>query len=149
MPAFFVDSSALVKRYRNEEGSRRVSELLEGAERLLMARLTVVEVSSALVRRARASRTPAEELRNAINAVDVDLQKSFDLIELDKPVMEHAVAMARKHALRGADAIQLACMLLAQSETPDVPLVLLSSDDELNAAASAEGLQVENSNLHP
>jgi hypothetical protein len=40
-------------------------------------------------------------------------------------------------------------MLLAQSETPDVPLVLLSSDDELNAAASAEGLQVENSNLHP
>jgi hypothetical protein len=149
MPTFFVDSSALVKRYRNEEGSPRVSELLEGAERLLAARLTVVEISSALIRRARVSRMPAEQLRSVIATIDRDFRESFDLIELDEPVMELAVAMARKHGLRGADAIQLACVVLAQNDTPDAQIVLLSSDDELNAAASVEGLQVENPNLHP
>lgn len=149
MPTFFVDSSALVKRYRREEGSQRVSELLDGAEQLLIARLTIVEVSSALVRRARTTRMSPEELRTAIVTLDDDLIRSFDVIELDEPVMEHAVAMARKHGLRGADAIQLACVLLSRPEPPaSAEFYLVSADDELNAAAAAEGLQVENPSLH-
>ena len=148
MPSFYVDSSALVKRYRNEEGSRRVGELLDNADRLLIARLTAVEVSSALVRRARATKLPAKELRAAITALDNDLSRSFDVIELDEPVMEQAVTMARKHGLRGADAIQLACLLLAQRAIPNAEAILLSSDDDLNAAAAAEGLRAENP-VHP
>ena len=46
MSILFVDSSALVKRYQEEEGSDRVSELTENAHGLLIARLTIVEVSS-------------------------------------------------------------------------------------------------------
>jgi predicted nucleic acid-binding protein len=149
MSVYFVDSSALVKRYRNEEGSPRVAERLEEAEQLLIARLTIVEVSSALVRRARATRMPAEELKVAIATFDGDLRESFDIVELDEPVMERAAAMARKHGLRGADAIQLACAVLARNDMPDAELVLLSCDAELNAAAAAEGLPVEDPNPHP
>ncbi len=88
MPNFFVDSSALVKRYRSESGSERVSELLASPNRLLIARLTVVEVSSALVRRARSTNMPPEKLRTALGAFDDDLRDSIDLIELDDPVMD-------------------------------------------------------------
>jgi predicted nucleic acid-binding protein len=149
LATFFIDSSALVKRYRNEGGSQRVAKLLAGANRPLIARLTAVEVSSALVRRARATGLSAETLRIAIEALDADLRDSIDLIELDDLVMEHAVAMTRKYGLRGADAIQLACLILAYRQMPDLQLVLLSADDELNAAAVAEGFSVENPNLHP
>jgi len=146
MAILFVDSSALLKRYRNEAGSERVFELLQDAERLLIARLTVVEVSSALVRRALATGVPAAELEATIADFDGDLAKSFDLVELDELVMGRAVVVARQHALRGADAIQLACALLAQEELRGFSILFLSSDAELNAAALAEGLQVENPN---
>jgi predicted nucleic acid-binding protein len=92
---------------------------------------------------------PAGELKVAITTFDGDLRESFDIVELDEPVMERAAAMARKHGLRGADAIQLACAVLARSDMPSAELVLLSCDAELNAAASAEGLRVEDPNPHP
>ena len=143
MSIVYVDSSALVKRYRNEVGSGRVSELLQRAEQLLIARLTMVEVSSALVRRARATGMEVNNLRTTLAAFDEDLARSFDLIELDELVMERAVGVARQYGLRGADAIQLACVLLARNQMPS-EIILLSSDTELNAAALLEGLKVEN-----
>ena len=149
MPTYFVDSSALVKRYRSEPRSRYLARLIDNAERLIASRLTKVEVTAALVRRARGSNQPAEILNNAVAALETELQNSFELIELDELLMEQAAALAREHAMRGADAVQLACLLLARRDDPDNELFLLSADDELNAAAFAEGLQVENPNLHP
>jgi hypothetical protein len=52
--------------------------------------------------------------------------------------------------LRGADAIQLACGVLARTELPAATeFYFVSADEELNAAAMVERLQVENPNLHP
>jgi predicted nucleic acid-binding protein len=51
MAVYFLDSSALLKRYRDEAGSQRVSQLIETGERLVIARLAHVEVSAAIVRR--------------------------------------------------------------------------------------------------
>jgi uncharacterized protein len=101
MPIYFIDSSALVKRYRNEPGSNRVSALMKAADRLLISRLTIVEVSSALVRRARRSNSSAEDLDAALAIFDAHLEESFELVELDVPVMEDAVLVSRKHGLRG------------------------------------------------
>jgi predicted nucleic acid-binding protein len=150
MPSSFVDSSALVKRYQDEEGSARLNGLMENAKHLLIARLTVVEVSSALVRRARSTRLLGHDLASTLADFDLDVRESFEIVELHEPVMIAAVGMSRKHGLRGADAIQLACALLAfQSEPFPREFYLISADDELNAAAAAEGLQVENPNLYP
>jgi hypothetical protein len=148
MTTYFVDSSALIKRYRQEGGSRQVSELLESADKLLIARLAIVEVSSALVRRARATNLSVEQLAAILATFDDELRRSFDVVELDAPVMAHAVVLARKHGLRGADAIQLTCALMARNEARDPKFALVSCDEELNAASAAEGLQVENPNRH-
>lgn len=82
MPSFFVDSSALVKRYRNEPGSQRVSSLIDGAEHLTIARLTKVEVSAALVCRVRRARVPAERVKATLAAFDEEILRSFDIVEL-------------------------------------------------------------------
>jgi hypothetical protein len=60
--------------------------------------------------------------------------------------------LAERHALRGYDAVQLAAALELQTvlTASGLPaLTLVSADAELNAAAAAEGLTVEDPNLHP
>jgi predicted nucleic acid-binding protein len=62
------------------------------------------------------------------------------------------MSLATKHALRGYDAVQLAAALEANDEriaNELTPLTLVSADDELNTAAQAEGLTVENPNAYP
>jgi predicted nucleic acid-binding protein len=142
MPAYFVDSSALVKRYRYEAGTERVAELLDLAEALIVARLTQVEVSSAIVRRGRATSRSTQEITQIPATFDRNLQESFDVVELDALVFDRAIEVTRKHGLRAADAIQLACAIVARGDAPGRELTVLASDQELLAAAEAEGLSI-------
>jgi predicted nucleic acid-binding protein len=142
MAVLFLDSSALVKRYRDELGSDRVAELIARSDRQVVARLTHVEVSSAIIRRARAARMDWHQVAAILDALDHDVSDRMDIVDLDAPVLDRAVALARRHALRGADAIQLACALLAWNDLAGREFLLVASDVELNAAATAEGLRV-------
>jgi hypothetical protein len=56
--------------------------------------------------------------------------------------MMQSVHLARLHALRAADAIQLACALIACNRAPSHEFIVVGSDQELNADASTEGLMV-------
>jgi uncharacterized protein len=59
--------------------------------------------------------------------------------------------MARKHGLRAYDAVQLAAMMEVHRfyQTAGFsPVIVLSADLELNAAATAEGLAVDDPNTH-
>jgi predicted nucleic acid-binding protein len=147
MTNYFVDSSALAKRYRVEPGSIRLSALLRTADQIFISRLTVIEVSAALVRRARQAKAP-EDLKIALDLLDFEVGNTFDVLELDEPVPTHALAATRQYGLRGADAIQFAAAIVARRRKSN-QVTFVSCDDELNAAAAAEGWQVENPNLHP
>jgi uncharacterized protein len=70
----------------------------------------------------------------------------FKSFELTDSVLARATQLTRVHALRAADAIQLACVLAAKALAPEEDLVLLSSDTELNAAAASEGLRTVDPN---
>ena len=142
MPAYFLDSSALVKAYRREEGTQRVLDLLSGSDPLIVARLAHVEVSSAIVRRGRATGIPESDLNAVLAELDREIAESLRVIEINPLVMSRAVELTRKHGLRAADAVQLACALSAVGESPPHELTLVGSDQELNAAATAAGLSV-------
>jgi len=149
MPVFFVDSSALVKRYHAELGSQYVTSVIESAQGLTVSRFTKVEVTAALVRRARHANEPVEKINGVLATLEADFRDSFNVVELDAPLLEQAAVLAGKHGIRGADAVQLACLTLVRHDDPTIELVVLSADDELNAAATVEGFRVENPNLHP
>jgi uncharacterized protein len=147
MNNYFVDSSALVKRYRVEPGSVRLSALLKSADRIIISRLTVIEVSAALVRRSRQAKAPPEDLRTALNLLDFEAGNTFDVLELDEPVPTHALAATRQYGLRGADAVQFAAAIVARRRMSN-QITFVSCDDELNTAATVEAWPVENPSLH-
>jgi hypothetical protein len=67
-------------------------------------------------------------------------------------VVEQAVQLTQRHRLRGYDAVQLATALDANATlvAAGLPaLTFVAADDDLLAAARAEGLDADNPNLHP
>ncbi len=77
----------------------------------------------------------------------VDFAHQYVIVEVSAGLVDHAATLARRHALRGYDAVQLAAALQVHSQIPS--LTLLSADADLNAAAVAEGLSVDDPNNHP
>ncbi len=76
----------------------------------------------------------------------------FVIVSIDESTIRLALVLSEKHALRGYDAIQLATALEANQKRLQrglSPLIIVSADSELNTAAQAEGLRVENPNNYP
>jgi len=143
MGKYFLDSSALVKRFIREEGTARVLELVRGVPGLRVSRLALVEVTSTLVRRARGGDLEADVLDGLLRGLENEFRSRFDVQPLSEATFMRGADLVRSHALRAADAIQLASALecaAALSNRSD--LTLVSSDHELNAAAEQEGLTV-------
>jgi predicted nucleic acid-binding protein len=154
MAGFFCDSSAIVKRYVNETGSNFVDGLtdLKSGNVILLARITRVEVTSAIARRLKNASLTTAAAQNALAAFQHDLTNNYFTVEITPVLLSSAMSLATKHALRGYDAVQLAAALETNDEriaNTLTPLTLLSADTELNAAAQAEGLNIENPNNYP
>ena len=144
MAGFFCDSSAIVKRYVNEIGSNFVDGLadLKSGNVILLARITRVEVVSAIARRLKNGSVTAADAQNAVAAFQHDLTNNYFTVEITPVLLSVAMSLATRHALRGYDAVQLAAALEANDERIAnglPPLTLVSADTDLNAAAQAEG----------
>ncbi len=149
-----MDSSALVKRYIAETGSAWVQSQTDPAagNQLYVARITGMEMIAAITRRQRSGATPSADAAAAITAFRADLAVAFFPLDVSEGLVSHAMDLAERHGLRGYDAVQLAAALelnarcLAAGAAP--PLVI-TADTELNRAAAAEGLAVDDPNAHP
>lgn len=151
MPAYFFDSSAMVKRYAKEKGTNFVLSLMKPSAKNLIyvARITEVEVCSALSRRRKGRTLTDDYATRAIARYKRNFVGRFFHIVLTENVFNEALRLADTHALRGYDSIQLACALLTNQDrlAKKLPaLFFVSADDALNKVAQAEGLSVENPN---
>ncbi|MCX6359847.1 MAG: type II toxin-antitoxin system VapC family toxin [Armatimonadetes bacterium] len=151
--SYFIDTSALAKRYISETGSDWLRATLEPATgcRALIARATSVELVSAITRRERAGALTAVDAAGARGEFVRDLADEDMVVEFGEPVAMEAMRLAECHALRGYDAIQLASALAVNRAAVGAglhPVVLVSSDADLNAAARREGVSVEDPNLY-
>ena len=153
MAAFFCDSSAIVKRYIAETGSAWLSATISpaGGNVVYVARITFVEVISAITRREKGSHISAADADNARLTFEQDYLNEFFKVEISENLITEAANLAKKYALRGYDAVQLAAALETEKERVALglsSLTLLSADTDLNAAAVNEGLTVDNPNNH-
>jgi len=152
MAIYFLDSSALAKHYISEAGSRWVSEILEPSaeNRIYAARIGAVEVMAAIMRRIRSGSILPKEGGNTISRFRADFARAEDVVEISPDLVARALDIVEKHALRGYDAVQLAAAITVHQSTSliGIPTIFVSADLELNAAAEAEGLRVENPELH-
>lgn len=150
MADFYFDSSAVVKRYVIEAGSAWVNSLFaDPRHSIYTARVTGAEVVAAIVRRARGGSlvTPQPLLRQFRQ----EFGRRIVPIPVNPSLILDAMDLAEAHALRGYDAVHLAAARAAQRfwAVGPPPITSVSSDLELNAAARAEGLVVEDPNNYP
>ncbi len=92
MTVYFLDSSALVKRYVPEIGSawiRAISDLNTGNS-LIIARITWVEVRSAIARRQREGSLTVTDANLIIQRFRFDINSQYQVIELDSTLAETA-----------------------------------------------------------
>ena len=159
MAVYFLDSSAVVKRYVIETGSAWVNGLVvdknaDGTlrNRVYLSSITFVEVTAALVRRSRGGSLSAADLEASLTRFRRDASRVYRMLRLTAAHLKRAAQLTEKHGLRGYDAVQLAAALGANEVTIAAglpPIIFISADTELLAAASAEGFPVDDPNLHP
>ncbi len=153
MPAYFLDSSAIAKQYVAETGSAWIAGIMHplAGNQLHVAQISGAEVMAAIARRIRAGTLSPQAGRDAALQFRTDFATALDVVEISPSLIARAMDLAERYALRGYDAVQLAAASSVHETAIPLGLstTLVSADDELNAAAVAEGLQVENPNLHP
>jgi predicted nucleic acid-binding protein len=151
--AYFVDSSALVKRYVRETGTARVRGITRrrSSTDIYIALITAVEVTAAIARH-RGGKLLAAQASSLLSRFRTHLTARYLPSQITPAMISDAMTLASRHRLRAYDAVQLAAALDVYRDWSANRLgafVFVSADKELNAAATAEGLTVDDPNLHP
>ncbi len=155
MTHFYLDTSAVVKRYLPEIGTTWIRGLTDPATGhiVVLGEITLVEVAAAIAAKHRASGSFSRQERD--DALTLFLQHyhtEYEVTAIDRTILERAVNLTQNHRLRGYDAVQLATALLTNELLTAAglsALTFIAADHDLVAAASAEGLDMDDPNLHP
>jgi predicted nucleic acid-binding protein len=132
----FIDTSALVKRYFVEEGTREVLGIFEDSYDIRVSAVTKAEAISAFnFRRHRGDISKAEYVR-CIDSFFEDF-KDFEVVPLSESVESRVQKLAEKYGHKALDNIQLASALVMK------PGKFVTSDKKLGSIAELEKLKVK------
>ncbi len=138
----YLDSSAFVKRYVEEEGTDFVKSILTEDGLIATSKLTYPEILSALMRKVRVG----EIERKAFNGIADMFDKDWDhvlVLDFHNDLLQVVKMLIEKHPLKAADAIHLSSALWLKLSSK-TNLTFIASDSNLLKAARAERLQVIN-----
>ncbi len=157
MAAYYLDTSALVKRYINEPGGAWVRQLCDERDShnellhmLFVGRIAIVEVAAAIAVLVRRNIILSGVGKYAYERFTQDWATAYQISEIHPNLLTRAATLAQRHPLKAYDAVHLALaletrQLLIENE---LDLIFVSGDTRLLQAAQAEGLAVENPFSH-
>jgi predicted nucleic acid-binding protein len=153
MPIYQCDSSGLVKRYVDEVGSDWVRAIVvpAAANIVSIADITRAEVTSAFARRTREGIITLDERDALMQIFQAHCATQYRIVPTQPLIIDLATELLQRHPLRAYDAVQLAsASLVNQSLIAHglSPLIFVTADDRLIAAAGGEAITAENPNLH-
>lgn len=128
----YLDTSALLKLYVEEEGREIVREAVEAAEVAATSTVAYSEARAGLARRLREGDFTEEEHRRAVERLDREW-RGYERLAVSNLVAYRAGELAERHALRGFDAVHLASAARLEERFED--LRFLAFDDRLSDAA--------------
>ncbi len=135
----FWDTSAFLKCYAATEADHaRALNLLTREKGHKGCAMLPLETISGLVRKSGANRA----LRDSLLALTQSHLDTFDLLPLDRPLLDLGSRLVVRHALRAADAIHLAAALLLARDLGRRTLHFATADAEQASAAAGERLKV-------
>lgn len=134
----YFDSSALVKRYIQEEGTEFVETLCEKERLIATSKLTYPEILSALARKRRLKEISDKEYEAIFQKFTNDWA-GIAVLEFHDEIFVLLKGLFELHSIRAADAVHLASALWLK-ESMGEQVVFVASDLALLKAASQEKL---------
>lgn len=153
MSLYFLDTSAILKRYVEERGSDWVTRICAQND-IVVSALTYAEIASSVARRHREGSLGLTRPTAVLDLYGDDTQAIWVIAVRSRVVRDAADLLLQSPAaitLRAFDALQLACARHAQSRAirrGAGNLTFVSSDHRLLAAAEWAGLAVDNPEDH-
>ncbi len=148
MTDYYLDTSALVKRYAREVGTPWVLGLIEPGNNIRIVSITGPEMIAAFHRKARLGEISDEAAAQASENFKEDYSGAYKIVEVSQGLIDSAMSLAEAHNLRGYDAVQLAAAMRLKNPGGLNDLIFVSADINLNAAANSEGMVTDNPNDH-
>jgi len=140
---YFLDTSALVKLYVQEQGTNQLLHLIgdHSENRFAILAISVVELRSAIRRRERAGDIEQSVAIAVLESVQRHMESRFLRQPVNDTVIDTALEMIDRYALRAYDAVQLAGCLVICGTTSEA-FTFVCSDHRLLEAALSEQLKV-------
>jgi predicted nucleic acid-binding protein len=132
----YLDSSAVVKLYVDEEGTSQALRAVRDADIISTSEIAYVELRSALARRYREGALKLAEYRRALRDLHRDWPQFF-LIVVGNALIGEAGALAERYRLRAYDAVHLASSLAVRAQTEEQ--VTFACWDRVLAEVAAKG----------
>jgi uncharacterized protein len=154
MTHYFLDSSALSKRYVAEVGTNWIRAITTpgAGNSIIIAQITPIEVVSAAMRRLREGTITVRTARAVRLLLDRHARREYRVVGLTAPIVQRAEDLLEHHPLRAYDSIQLASALESNHRLLAAglsPLTFVAADTRLLTAAAVEGLATDNPQMHP
>lgn len=135
----YLDTSALLKLYVEEEGRDLVREAVAVAISAVTSTIAYAEARAGLARRFREGDFKEEEYGRATSKLD-EQWRGYERLAVSASIARSAGDLAERHALRGFDAVHLASALWFSKKFED--LRFLAFDDQLSLAARDASLNL-------
>jgi len=137
----YLDSSALVKCFVEEEGSREVLAAVDDARDCYTHLVAYAEVRAALARAVRIGRATPDQLELHKSEL-AEIWQALGIVVPDEALIHHAGDLAERFGLRGYDSVHLsAAHALASRLDPAVDYRFAAFDRALLEAARSLGLR--------
>ena len=144
MPIFYLDTSAVMKRYRSETGSDVVAELfgkLANSNALATSELTVLEMNSALARLLESRQMTQGEYQKTLDrfARDIDLY-GLTVMPVHSELVTEAISVVRGYSLRALDALHFTSAMTASELPGNQNLYMVSADRKIIEVCVRHGI---------
>lgn len=136
MEIAYLDTSALIKRYHEEEYSDVVDEIFKKYS-IAISELSIVEFTSALRRKVDEKVIKKKELYSVLLRFREDLV-DFIVLKFDSNVISKAVEFVLKYRLKTLDSLQLSFATKLKDYDP----LFVSFDRKLLDCAKLEGFRI-------
>lgn len=134
----YCDTSALIKRYVEEEGTGIVDDLWSASLGIATSVVAFAETAAAFSRKLREGVLTEKEYAETLRTFKTDFD-SFILVSITPALNVMIERLVKGYPLRGFDAIHLSSALLIKN-AGSIPLKFACFDRPLNEAALKEGL---------
>ena len=150
MSTFFVDTSALAKRYISEIGTQWVLSwmLPQHGHVIVISALSTVEMFSLFSRRQREGSLTTRQASTLGLQFLYHVSNEYLAVNIDADVLSLSQQLLTQYPLRTLDAIQLASAQHT-SQVLHEPMTFITGDQRLLQIARQVGFKTDDPNLHP